>query len=504
MLAAPVRSTLFYLSALAALLAAGSAGAQIVSVYHTDDVGGAPPSGLFPPGCDAASPLLGSTGDGLYDIDPLTGSRSNFRDIRNHGPVTEIEFRADGVLFGTTGGVEGGSEVVTIEFSDCPSEGGCARLIFDHGFGNISGLEFVGDTLYGALRQFTEGGPESHLVKVLLDEGEERLDFVGPIDVDGLNVQAPVGGLAYDVNTQTMYGVLGGAAFVGEPVGAAGGAGAAEDAGTLLSIDLQTGDATVLGALAGVDTVASLEPGPNGLLYGGTGDDDGSPGTFFTVDPTTTPPAVVAIGNINNDSNDPLSGISQDLACALQGDVDEILQLWIDGGDNPGDPADELCKLGPDGGDGGQLCGGDVLVQLVGSGSFTNFEPDVAMNTLIHHPACVEEECPEGECACALPAGTKQLRMVFRRGGADPPLQPRRLGVLTVDSRGADPESPSCVNVAGVGAAGANLQFRPIATGAVAKTVEFVPEAGEVWLLLAGAGAVIGLARRRAGGPPRR
>ena len=76
MLAAPVRSTLLCLTALAALLLAASAGAQIVSVYHTDDVGGAPPSGLFPPGCKPVTALLASTGSQggqLIQLDPGSG-----------------------------------------------------------------------------------------------------------------------------------------------------------------------------------------------------------------------------------------------------------------------------------------------------------------------------------------------------------------------------------------------------------------------------------------------
>jgi hypothetical protein len=191
--------------------------------------------------------LLGSTGaldNALISIDTATGAGTARFPLTTFGPVTEIEYRSDGVLFGTTG--QGTSDVITID-----PDTGVQTLVGTHAFGSVNGLEFVGNTLYGSFFAAQDGAPE---FLVTVDQTDGSLTTVGQI-TDYL----PVRGLAYDAATSTMYGV-------GTPVAPPPppGDGVGDE---LFTIDLATAATTPVGS-TGFD-LGSLEFGPDGLLYAG-------------------------------------------------------------------------------------------------------------------------------------------------------------------------------------------------------------------------------------------
>lgn len=190
--------------------------------------------------------LLASTGNldnALISIDTGTGAGTFRFPLTTFGPVTEIEFRSDGVLFGTTG--QGSSNVITID-----PDTGVQTLVGMHAFGAVNGLEFVGNTLYGSFFAPGDGGPPEFLVTV--DQTDGSLTNIGQI-TDYL----PVRGLAYDTTTSTMYGV-------GTPTLPPPGDGVGD---VLFTIDLNTAATTAVGP-TGFD-LGSLEFGPDGLLYAG-------------------------------------------------------------------------------------------------------------------------------------------------------------------------------------------------------------------------------------------
>jgi hypothetical protein len=233
---------------------------------------GAPPAPVEP------GDLLASTGNiggDLIDVDPATGAGTFRAGLGAFGPVTEIEFRADGVLFATTG--QGTSNLLTVD-----PDTGVETLVGQHQPGSVNGLEFVGDTLYGGF--FAPGnpavGPEgatpSFLVTVDQDDG--TLTIVGPLDVD------PVRGLAYDEASATMFGVAPAPVSAGEGLG-----------DVLFTVDLATGATTPVGATGFL--VGALEFGPDGVLYGaeaspGPGVGEGS-ARLLVIDPATGAGAVV-------------------------------------------------------------------------------------------------------------------------------------------------------------------------------------------------------------------
>lgn len=215
--------------------------------------------------------LLGSTGNAgnsLISIDPVTGAGTLRFAIGSFGPVTEIEHRSDGVLFGSTGG--GSSNIITID-----PDTGVETLVGMHAFGAVNGLEFVGDTLYGA---YIGKFPGSALV--IVDQTDGSLTPVAMIDG-----YAPVRGLAYDPDTGTMYGV-------GSPIVAGGVPGGGDE---LFTVDLADGAATPIGP-TGFIILGGLEFGSNGVLYGGIaiaggqqpeGPPGGADGDLVTVSTTT-------------------------------------------------------------------------------------------------------------------------------------------------------------------------------------------------------------------------
>jgi hypothetical protein len=138
----------------------------------------------------------------LILVDPDTGSGAVIGPLNMFGPVSDIDFRADGVLFGTTGG--GSANLVTID----PGTG-AETLIGQHDvFGAVNGLEFVGGTLYGsffaAAGKATDGGTDGipDTLLVTIDQTDASLTVIGTIT--GIS---PVRGLAYDETNGVMYGI---------------------------------------------------------------------------------------------------------------------------------------------------------------------------------------------------------------------------------------------------------------------------------------------------------
>ncbi len=111
---------------------------------------------------------------------------------------------------------------------------------------SLQGIESVNGVWYT-----TAFEPETSLITNLctLDPSTGSLTVIGPTGF------GPISGLAYDVSTETMYGITGGAEI--QP-------------STLLTINLTTGAATRIGP-TGMQASGSQDFGPDGRLYAGGG-----------------------------------------------------------------------------------------------------------------------------------------------------------------------------------------------------------------------------------------
>ena len=201
----------------------------------------------------AQTPLWGSTGkDGamLVNLHPGSGIGVPLYPHGAYGPVTEIEYRDDGVLFGSTGG--GFPNIITINIHT-----GVEFLVGTHVLGAVNGLEFVGNVLYGTFI------PAAHTPSdlVIVDQNTGQLSFIGPTGMTG-----PIGGLAYDKRRKIMYGSSG---------------------NMLVTIDLNTGAATPVGP-TGFPNVTALEFNPDdGQLYGGVSYQGHAIADLIVIDPNT-------------------------------------------------------------------------------------------------------------------------------------------------------------------------------------------------------------------------
>lgn len=195
--------------------------------------------------------LIGSTGNvggTLIDIEPATAASTVRAGIGSEGPVTEIRFRADGVLFATTG--QGTSNLITID-----PDTGTETVVGQHDFGAINGLAFIDGTLYGSF--FNAGGPRGASVElVIIDQTDASLTTIG-----GINGYSPVRGLAYDASSATLYGV-------GTPLID----GLSDE---LFSIDADTGAVTPIGPTG--FAIGGMDFAPDGTLYAGTTGGTGGP-----------------------------------------------------------------------------------------------------------------------------------------------------------------------------------------------------------------------------------
>ncbi len=216
--------------------------------------------------------LYGSTGvdDTLIEIDPASGAAAPLAAIGNFGRVSDLEFRPDGVLFGSTGG--GTQAIVTISPANYSESLYCTHIA-----GALNGLEFVNGALYATY--ISAPGALSQLVIVeppTAPGAACALTFIGNTGVGG------IGGLAYDPSNATMYGcTVGGNGAIGPP-------------GQLITIDLATGAASPVGAAnIGADACSALEftspaAGTESFskLYAGIGTADAAfPGYLFEVFP---------------------------------------------------------------------------------------------------------------------------------------------------------------------------------------------------------------------------
>ena len=134
----------------------------------------------------------------LYTIDTMTltttavGTSSDF-----YGP--EIELNPSGTtIFASQAGWDGNLlySIDPLSGLDTGSQA-LAGFPFDHD--TLTAMEFVGTTMYAAS---TDAGPEADSAIVTVDTGTGALTLIGDTLLD-----PPLGGLAYDVATSTMYGV---------------------------------------------------------------------------------------------------------------------------------------------------------------------------------------------------------------------------------------------------------------------------------------------------------
>jgi DNA-binding beta-propeller fold protein YncE len=212
--------------------------------------GGGP--GPVQPGDLLAS--TGNIGNSLIDLDPDT-AETRFRfGLGSLGPVTEIRFRSDGVLFATTG--EGASNVIIID-----PDTGTETLVGQHQFGAVNGLAFIGETLYGAFYDAGDEGQGSpdgfslSMFLVIVDQDDGSLTVVGQLE-DFSRVR----GLAYDPDAGILYGA-------GTFEGALPSGGGPVTGDVLFTINPATAATSFIG-----DTgygIGAISFGPDGQLYAG-------------------------------------------------------------------------------------------------------------------------------------------------------------------------------------------------------------------------------------------
>jgi hypothetical protein len=197
--------------------------------------------------------MLGSTADGqLIQIDLETGAATLLGPLPNAGAVDEIETDPiTGQAFVQYPDVDGVPQFIQQFDPVDASAWDLQPRVVDNIFNPITGLEWVGDVLYGT--EFD--GVTANLV-IINPFINLATTFVGSTFVDG-----PITGLAFHEPSLTMYGI-------GDPFGL-------PDVSNLYTIDLNSGLATLVGP-TGIEA-GSLEFGRDGVLYaGGIGADSGN------------------------------------------------------------------------------------------------------------------------------------------------------------------------------------------------------------------------------------
>ena len=189
------------------------------------------------PPIDCYSEMLGTSQFGHYFVvDLFSGAGSSVASM-TPGLATELEYD---VLFGNLWAEEVNG-LPDLHLLD-PATGATLATV-THPVGGLTGLEFVGQTLYGT---FISSSTASELV--IVDTATGDLTTVGPTGF------GPISGLAYDPGFGVMYGITAG----GQPA-------------DLVTLDLSTGAATLIGP-TGLDRIGSIELGPDLRLYGGLTD----------------------------------------------------------------------------------------------------------------------------------------------------------------------------------------------------------------------------------------
>ncbi len=203
--------------------------------------------------------ILASTGrfDSLLTINPTTGRGTVVGTTKGFGRITDLEFRADGVLFGAADQ----GQIVTVDvITGAPTRIGSFS-------GLITALEFdAAGRLYGAYSSFSTA--ISQLVAINTTTG--ALSFIGSISFQD------VGGLSFAPDG-SLLGVIGGFSTTG---------------GDLIRINTLTGRGTLIGR-TGFRDVAALEFDRLGKLYAGLGANDPNAGRLAVIDPTTGVGAII-------------------------------------------------------------------------------------------------------------------------------------------------------------------------------------------------------------------
>ena len=212
----------------------------------------------------SAVQLLGSNQSGaLVSIDTTTGMGTLIGVEAGFPLATEIEFDvATGTLYS-----EESNGFLNLHTLD-PATGLSLGFV-THGCCALTGMEFVGSTLYVSNTQVGGGASPSTLETI--DTTSGTLSPVGPTGING-----PLTGLAYQESTGTMYGVT------------------APGPAQLVAVNLGTGAATavvpLVDAVTGgpLDRVGSIEFGSDGVLYGGMGlNASVNPGWLFRINIAT-------------------------------------------------------------------------------------------------------------------------------------------------------------------------------------------------------------------------
>ena len=191
--------------------------------------------GLFP----------SSTSD-LYTIDTasMTADRVGSDSRRPRSP--EIELDPSGTTLYVSPRGDFGPNLYAVN----PNTGlntGTISLTFPSGpYDTITAMEFVGSTLYAGI---TEAGPAVNSALATVNIATGGITLIGDTGLD-----PPLGGLAYDVGTSTMFGVTSTGVI-----------------SQLVTIDLTTGVGTPVGDVTlggtGLDVISGLEFGTDGVLY---------------------------------------------------------------------------------------------------------------------------------------------------------------------------------------------------------------------------------------------
>lgn len=207
--------------------------------------------------------FVGTTGTQLIEIDPNTGAGS-LRALQTPSDVVlDLAFRDTGILFGTTTAA-GVHRLNVIN----PFTGEVRRIGSDQ-TGAIEGLVFARTLLYGV---------------VTTVNGTSELVTLDPTTGDALSVGltgfGPLGALAYEAQTQRLYGVT------------------AHSAGSqLITLNRTTGVGTVVGPVVAGSTpvgrVTALAFASDGTLFGGVGTGSPLAGKVLIIDPRTGAATVV-------------------------------------------------------------------------------------------------------------------------------------------------------------------------------------------------------------------
>ena len=215
--------------------------------------------------------LLASDQSGnLFIVDTITGAGTPIGQETQFPLSTEIESDPNtGLLYSEE--TNGNTNLHTIDTSTGLSTG-----FVSHVCCALNGMEYVGTTLYATNNT---GLGASTLVTV--DTATGVLTPIGPLESNPI-----ITGLAYDLNTSTMFGVTGGS---GGPS-----MGEGPNPVLLVTVDLVTGLASpgpqLFNSADGslLDKVGSVEFGPDGVLYGGMGLNSLlNPGWLISIDTST-------------------------------------------------------------------------------------------------------------------------------------------------------------------------------------------------------------------------